>query len=179
MSVVVPEFNEKLITKRNVLSYVASIYDPLGLMSASHIIGKAIYHELCDKKLSSDTEIPKILKKKFYKRVNAITNILIEIPRSVLIHKESITYVDLHLFGDASIVANCAAVYAVVNQPSVISQGLVASNSRISKRDLTIPRLELVFTYMACNLISNVKSALKNQNARSVTGWTDNTVVIY
>ena len=32
---------------------------------------------------------------------------------------------------------------------------------------------------MACNLISNVKSALKNQNVRSVTGWTDSTVVLY
>ena len=32
---------------------------------------------------------------------------------------------------------------------------------------------------MACNLISNVKSSLKNQNAKSVTGWTDSTVVLY
>ena len=127
LSIVVPEFNEKLITKRNVLSYIASIYDPLGLISASHIIGKVIYRELCDKKLPWDTEIPQILKKKFTKWVNDITNILIEIPRSIPTHKESITSVDLHVFGDASIVANCAAVYAVVNQPSAISQGLVAS----------------------------------------------------
>ena len=66
-----------------------------------------------------------------------------------------------------------------MNQPSAISQGLVASKSRISKRDLTIPRLELVSIHMACNLISNVKSALKNQNVRSVTGWIDSTVVLY
>ena len=64
-SIFVPEFNEKLIIKRNVLSYIASIYDPLGLISASHIIGKVIYRELCGKKLPWDTEIPQILKKKF------------------------------------------------------------------------------------------------------------------
>ena len=59
------------------------------------------------------------------------------------------------------------------------SQGLVGSKSRISKRDLAIPRLELVSTHMAFNLISNVKSALKNHNVRPVTGWTDSTVVLY
>ena len=64
LPVVVPEFNRKLITKRNVLSYIASIYDPLGLISASHIIGKIINRELCDKKLPWDTEILQILKKK-------------------------------------------------------------------------------------------------------------------
>ena len=89
------------------------------------------------------------------------------------------TSVDQHVFGDASIVANCAAVYDVVNQPAAISQGLVASKSRISKRDLTIPRLELVSAHMACNLISNVKSACKNQNVRFAKGYNDSTVVLY
>ena len=179
LSVGVLEFNEKLITKRKVLSYIPSIYDPLGLISASHIKGKVIYRELCDKKLPWVTEIPQILKKEVKKWVNDITNIPIEIPRSTPTNTESITFVDLHIFGNASILANCAAVYAVVNQPPAISQGLVASKSRISKRDLTIPRLELVSAHMACNLISNVKLTLKNQNVRSVTGWTNSNVVLY
>ena len=41
--IVVPEFNEKLITKRNALSYIESIYDLLDLIPPSHIIGKVIY----------------------------------------------------------------------------------------------------------------------------------------
>ena len=67
-----------------------------------------------------------------------------EIPRSVALSKESITAVDLHVFGDASIVASCAVVYAVVLQPSVTNQGLVVSKSCISKKNLTIPKLELL-----------------------------------
>ena len=97
MSILVPEFSEKLITKRNVLSYIASIYQPLGLISASYVIGKVIYRELCDKKLPWDTEILQILKKKFKKWVNDIINILIEIPRSIPTDKESITSVDLYV----------------------------------------------------------------------------------
>ena len=107
--------------------------------------------------------------------VNNITNIPTEIPRSIPTNKKSITSVDMLTFGDDSILANCAAV----NQPSAISQELVPCKSRISKRNLIIPRLELVSTHMACNLISKVKSALKNQNVRSVTGCTNSTVVLY
>ena len=47
--------------------------------------------------------------------LNDITNILIEIPRSIPTHKESITSVVLYVFEDANIVANCAADYAVVS----------------------------------------------------------------
>ena len=39
----IPQFSEKQITKRKILSYIASIYDPLGLISASHIIWKLIW----------------------------------------------------------------------------------------------------------------------------------------
>ena len=46
-----------------------------------------------------------------------------EIPRSAVLNKESITAIDLHVFSDASIVASCAVVYAVVHQPSVTNQG--------------------------------------------------------
>ena len=69
-------------------------------MSDSHIIGKVIYSDLYNKKLPWDTEITQILKKKKIKKwVNDITNILIQIPSSIPIHKESITSVDLHVFG--------------------------------------------------------------------------------
>ena len=52
------------MTERNVLSYIASIFVPLGLISTSHIIGKISYHELCQKKPSWDTEILQTLNNK-------------------------------------------------------------------------------------------------------------------
>ena len=119
LSVVLIEFNEKLMTKKNVLSYIASIFVPLGLISTSHIIGKVSCRQLCQKKLPWDREIywslPNSKEKQLKKWVNDNTNILIEIPQSFPTHKESTTSVELHVLGDASIVANCAAVYAVVN----------------------------------------------------------------
>ena len=119
LSVVLIEFNEKLMTKKNVLSYIASTFVPLGLISTSHVIGKVSYRQLCQKKLPWDTEIywslPNSKQQQLKKWVNDNTNILLEIPQSFPTHKESTTSVELHVLGDASIVANSAAVYAVVN----------------------------------------------------------------
>ena len=102
-----------------------------------------------------------------------------ELPRSIPLVQDSITATDLHVLADASIVANCAAVYAVVYQPNLVSKGLITSKSRISKHNITIPRLELISTHMGANLVQNVKSALESENVRSVTRWTDSTVVLY
>ena len=119
LSVVLIEFNEKLMTKKNVLSYIASTFVPLGLISTSHIIGKVSYRQLCQKKLPWDTEIywslPNSKQQQLKKWVNDNTNILLEIPQSFPTHKESTTSVELHVLRDASIVANYAAVYALVN----------------------------------------------------------------
>ena len=71
----------------------------------------------------------------------------------------------------------CTVAHAVVSQPSKLNQGLVANKSILSRKDITIPRLELIATHMATNLATNIKVALKDLNIRSVTGWTSSTVV--
>ena len=50
--------------------------------------------------------------------------------------------------------------------------------SRISKKDVIIPKLELVSAYMGSSLVSNALSALKTENIRSVVGWKYSTVVL-
>ena len=119
------------------LSYIASVYDPLGLILASHIIGKLIYHELCDLKIPWDEEIPDILKRKIKKWVQDICSNKIALPRAIPLKLESVTAIDLHMFGDASILANRAAVHAVVYQPNITNKGLLLSKSRISKKYIT------------------------------------------
>ena len=48
------------------------------------------------------------------------------------------------MFGDVSITGTAAAIYAVIYQSSRVSQDLVTAQARLSKKDLTIQRLELV-----------------------------------
>ena len=80
-----------------------------------------------------------------------------EIPRSLAPHREPVSAITLHAFGDASKVGVSAVVYAVVEQEHGTTQGLVCSKSRLAKRNLSISRLELVTRHMAVNLLSNVE----------------------
>ena len=96
---------------------MASIYDSLGIISPFHVLEKVIYSKLCDKKIPWDAEAPEHLKNKFVKWMRDTLNLKNEIPRSVALNKESITAVDFHVFGDASMVASCAVIYAVVHHP--------------------------------------------------------------
>ena len=57
-------------------------------------------------------------------------------------------------------------------------QGLITSKSRLSKKNLTIPRLELVAGHMAVNLAVNVCDALQSCDP-GLHCWLDNTVALY
>ena len=111
------------------------------------------------------------------KWVNGL-NIKIETPRSISI-RETITNTDIHLFSDASINEVCTVPYAVIYQPNEISQGLITSKSKLTKRNLTIPRLELITSQMFANLSQNIKNALNHQNVRNFYAWSDSTVVLH
>ena len=52
-----------------------------------------------------------------------------------------------------------ATAFALVTQESGITQRLVAAKSRIAKKGLAIPQLELVAAHMVANLLTNVKEA--------------------
>ena len=116
------------------------------------------------------------IENKWVKWVDGL-NIKIEIPRSISV-RETITNIEIHLFSDASINRLCTVAYAVIYQPNKISQSLIISKSRLAKRNLTIPSLELIAAQMSANLSQNIKNALTNQNVRNFYAWSDSTVVL-
>ena len=59
------------------------------------------------------------------------------------------------------------------------TQGLVSSKSRLAKRNLSIPRLELVAGHMAVNLLTNVEKEIDQRVVSSVHCWSDSTVALY
>ena len=57
-----------------------------------------------------------------------------------------------------------------MQQPFGIKQGFIASKSRLSKKQITIPRLELVAAQMVANLAENMRTSLPNHNIGEVHG---------
>ena len=55
---------EKRPTKRNILSESASVYDPIGLISPSHLISKILYREVWQLKIPWDEVVPLPIKQK-------------------------------------------------------------------------------------------------------------------
>jgi hypothetical protein len=114
---------------------------------------------VCDQKLPWDKEIPQQLSTRWQKFQQNLPEKL-DFPRSLTSLEDGIEAVDLHTFGDTSKDGTSATVYAVVHQKSGISQGLIAGKSRLAKKELTIPRLELVSAHMATNLVENARNVL-------------------
>ena len=84
----------------------------------------------------------------------------VKIPRWLTLKQEQVNSVCLHIFGDATILAYCALAYLVFSHPSKVTPGLVGSKSRLSKKDITVPILELV----GSNTYGS-KSSYKYQNS--------------
>ena len=118
--------------------------------------------------------IVKVTKREILRKISKTYDLL-----GLVEYREEILSTDPHAFGDAGSKDNSAAVYAVTHKSSGITQGLVASKSRLAKKGLTTPRLELVAGHMATNLVDNVKEALQGFPIRSVYGWLDSSVALH
>ena len=70
--------------------------------------------------------------------------------------------VNLQIFADANEKACCSVTIAVEEQGTSKVKGLLTSKSRISKRNTSIARLELVGGQVAANMAKNICRALKN-----------------
>ena len=178
LAVVFPDVESKEDTKRTVLSKLASIFDPLGLAAPVTLSGKFIYRDVCDSRSLWDEELPEAIMKR-WQLWNANLPMQIEVPRSLARHQDEICSIDLHAFGDTSGQGTAAAIYAMVHQEQGVTQGLITAKARLAKKNLTIPRLELVSGQMAANILDNVRNVLTRFPVQDCYGWLDSTVALH
>lgn len=89
------------ISKRQILSEIAQIYDPFGLLSPTIILAKIIIQKLWSQKLNWDESIPDHYRIQWIQFRNNLKSLnSLKIPRDVIGSNDTI--VDIHCFCDAS-----------------------------------------------------------------------------
>ena len=173
----------KQLTKRNLLSTLAKIFDPLGLISCVIVLMKILFQQLCVDNVSWDEELAGKHAKLYLdwiedlKRVETIT-----LSRCVYSNVSGdVQSYELHGFGDASEKAYCAVVYFVCRTSTAVHVQLLAAKTRVTPlKALTIPRLELMSALMLAKLVDSVKKALAVQVTNLETRyWLDSISALY
>ena len=154
-------------TKRDVLSFTASFFDPLGLINPVIVRLKILFQQICVSKIGWDCKINKNLLKVWqdiYKDLSSVQSICV--PRSYFFSKSSAncTRFELYGFSDASLKAFGCCIYlrCIFNENEQCSS-LVTSKSRIaSLSKCTIPRLELKGCLLLATLMSKLLKELSS-----------------
>lgn len=149
-------------TKRNILSKISKIFDPLGLIGPIIVRAKIILQRIWNEKLDWDDRVSpelQILWSKFYQDLPLIEDI--RIPRRVLIFPSR--KIELHGYCDASQQAYGACIYArSVNGTEVITRLLCAKSKGAPLKIITLSRLELSAALLLSRLMSKTVDALHN-----------------
>ena len=171
------------VTKRGILSTLATLFDPQGIISPVAVKAKVLFQELCVEKLGWDDPLPADKASIWEMWLNDLYQVgTISIPRCVYDESEGeILSCQLHGFGDASKKAYSAVIYLVYETSKGIFTKLLCSKTRVAPlKSLTIPRLELMSARILAVLMNTVRSALSSQvKIDSVKYWLDSKTALY
>ncbi|XP_058445661.1 uncharacterized protein LOC131426915 [Malaya genurostris] len=176
------EITERL-TKRKVLSIIAMLFDPMGLVGAAITMAKLFMQLLWTlpgtngARLDWDELLPSAIEfdwRRYYAQLPALDNI--RIPRCVVLPRT--IEQEIHVFCDASERAYGACLYLkTIDTSDQMMVSLMASKSRVAPlKTQSFPRLELCGGLVAAELFEKVKTAIRFEGR--VVFWSDSTTVL-
>ncbi|XP_055632703.1 uncharacterized protein LOC129773154 [Toxorhynchites rutilus septentrionalis] len=149
------------LTKRQMVSKILRLYDPIGLIQPVIITAKILMQELWTYNVSWDDDVPDQALSSWKKFEASLVELSkIEIPRmSTPSHTIAL---DLHGFSDASEKAYGCVIYLhAINLKGEESTNLLCSKSRVAPlKKVTLPRLELLAAALLAELTAKIKSIL-------------------
>ncbi|CAK9800717.1 hypothetical protein ANTPLA_LOCUS7241 [Anthophora plagiata] len=165
------------ITKRIILSEIAQIFDPLGLIGPAITRAKLIMQQLWQIKTGWDESVSQELSTQWSAYRQELSHLgELKIPRRAL---HSAKRIELHGFADASEKAYGACVYL----RSSIGSGkwetrILCSKSRVAPlKVISLPRLELCGALLLARLMKRVRTALRVTITKEKY-WCDSTIAL-
>ncbi|XP_025999410.1 uncharacterized protein LOC113007157 [Astatotilapia calliptera] len=172
--------DERPLSRRGVLSTVASIYDPLGFVAPFVLVGKQILQQMCQDKVGWDEPLSEELKPRWESWLLDLRNLAdIKIQRCYLPEGfEKVERYELHHFSDASVkgYGECSYLRAI-SVSNQVHCSLVIGKARVTPTKVTtVPRLELSAAVIAVRTSDLLKGELEVQAKEFF--WTDSKVVL-
>ncbi|XP_058827602.1 uncharacterized protein LOC131687527 [Topomyia yanbarensis] len=164
-------------TKRTILSDIARLFDPLGLIAPVVVRAKILMQELWLLSCGWDDPVPEPIKSKwesYHRELAKISEHRVD--RYALLPGSSI---QLHTFADASQSAYGACTYARCEDGrGTVRIQLLASKSRVAPlKRISIARLELCAAVLAAHLHTHIKKAI-DVNIIASYFWSDSAVTL-
>jgi len=170
-------------TKRSVLSAIAKMYDPLGIISPILVDAKILLQEICKMRIGWDDELSDRLKALWFKWVESLKLAkIIEVERSLMkVRNADVKEIVIHGFSDASQKAYCGVIYLAVHTLNGCQVRLLTSKTRVTPlKEMSIPRLELTAARILAKLVETVKNAIeKTIEINRVHLWTDSMTTLF
>lgn len=161
-------------TKSTILSEIASLFDPLGLLAPVVLKAKVLMQNLWYFSEGWDDDLPMDITTTWIElreQLNAMEPVKIE--RSLIV--TPVEEYELHGFCDASIAGYGACCYAVGDGRS----RLICAKSRVAPlKPTTIPRLELCAAVLLVHLMDKVIKAMSTKFA-SIYYWSDSEINLF
>lgn len=169
-------------TRRNLLSTVSSVFDPLGLAAPFVLPGKLLLQDLCRRGVDWDVEIAVHDAKVWSAFLSNLEHLMgLSVPRCFRPHNAfgKVARVEMHHFSDASANAYGTASYIrFVNDYGDVYCSLVLGKARVAPlKKITIPRMELTAATLAVKLNHLVQKELTIPISDTFY-WTDSMAVL-
>lgn len=168
----------KSCTKRQILSEVASLFDPQGWLAPVIVRAKIIIQKLWKENLDWNTKIPHEVYLEWAEFKQDLHHLeKIRIPRWMKLTQ--VSTIQLHGFCDASEKAFGAVVYARVKTGEQVHITLLVAKTRVTplKDKISIPRLELNSSVLLAELLHSVSLAMRMPDIE-MFAWSDSQIAL-
>ena len=167
---------DKAITQRTVLSFVSSVFDPIGLVAPYTVKARLLLNDIW--RISGkkrDDDLPEEIKKQFLEWHSGLHLLgSLTIPRSYF--TEPFDRIELHMFGDSLQDVFCAVAFLRARLASSHQTELafVFGKARVAPmKALSFPKLELQAALLATRLKEEILKGLTD-----IFMWTESTTVL-